>query len=347
MGSSALKFLIPFLTCLVSIQVQAQSVESDFMANQCPEISSFSSVNLWQDGNDLSVSSCGFAQKLADVVDSISDWAPVSEKIMLSLKHSASGASYDGVKVLSAAEFLYIESSNHKEKHLRTEQGNLTTFAHEYGHVILTDWLTCDIPEFKAIREGIASSMIANQKVYFLANQRGLIEKRIIAAPTQSHQERLLKKKQDIERQLAQAYFEAGEFSAEQNRILNLLAPYHELFADVVAVLYAEDPQAMRKAVEFPSGSNKDIYMAEARDFTVGHAHQHWNDSTPHYMLSPVRSSLFAGHWIKRYSSAEKREYLVKVYNLLRDDILSRWHQETPSVQDANKTLIEKINSRL
>ncbi|ASD64454.1 hypothetical protein B9G79_13190 [Bdellovibrio bacteriovorus] len=317
------------------------------MANQCPGISSFSSVNLWQDGNDLSVSSCGFAQKLAGVVDSISDWAPVSEKIMLSLKHSASGASYDGVKVLSAAEFLYIEGSNHKEKHLRNEQGNLTTFAHEYGHVILTDWLTRDIPEFKAIREGIASPMIANQKVYFLANQRGLIEKRIIAAPTPSHQERLLKKKQDIERQLAQAYFEGGEFSAEQNRILNLLAPYHELFADVVAVLYAEDPQAMRKAVELPSSSDKDIYMAEARDFTIRHSHEHWNDSTPHYRLSPVRSRLFAGHWIKGYSSTEKREYLEKVYNLLRDDILSRWHQETPSVQDANKTLIEKINSRL
>ncbi|WP_413581816.1 hypothetical protein [Bdellovibrio sp. HCB288] len=327
----------------MSAQVWAQSIESDFMANQCPEIPSFSSVNLWQDSNDLTVSSCNFALKLAAVVESISAWAPVSEKVVLALKHSASGASYDGVAVLSAAEFLYIEDSGGKEKHLRSEAGNLTTFAHEYGHVIFTDWLTRDIPEFKAIREGIASPMIANQKVYFLANQRALIEKRIIAASTPSHLKHLLEKKQEIERQLAQAYFEAGEFSAEQNRILNLLAPYHELFADVVAVLFAEDPQAMRKAVELPCSSAKEAYMAAARDFTAHHAHDHWNDSTPHYMFSPVRSELYTHHWIKGYSAKAKRDYLLKVYNLLREDILARWYQKPTSVRDANKKLIERI----
>lgn len=349
MVSATFKFYFASLVCLFTLQsaasVSAGSVESDLFANQCPQVSSFSSVNLWQDATNLKVSSCVFAGRLASVVDSISAWAPVTDKVTLSLKHSASGASYDGVAILSAAENLFIEGSLKKETHLRTEQGNFVTFAHEYGHVILTDWLTRDIPEFKQIRAEITESMLANQKVYFLANQRALIAKHLVAAASAEEESYLKQKQQEVERELAQAYFIAGDFTFEQNRVLNLLAPYHELFADVVAVLYAEDPQAMRHAVEFPKATGKDLYMAEARDFTVKHDSNTWIDATAHFLFSPVRGELYSKHWIKNYSSAEKRDYLQRVYLLLKADILRRWNQITTDVPEANRKLIESLST--
>ncbi|UOF02297.1 hypothetical protein [Bdellovibrio reynosensis] len=342
MGFRSSSFIYTALVCLFAVQVHAQ-MGAIPMENHCPEISAFAGVELWQDAATLAQSSCQFASLYTPVISEIHKWAPIDKKVFLSLKDSASGASYDGIGILSSAEKLYFESAD-KEKHLRSHQANLVTFAHEYGHVIFSEWLAREIPAYKQLQLEIRDSTIASQMIYSLANKRALLNKFLTQAPA-NQREALSAELKDVERNLGQVYFQASEYTQEQTRILNIIAPYHELFADVVAVLYAQDPQAMRHSIEFAGAQGKDLYAAEARDFSHNHSADGWQDTTAHYMLSPTRSYLFADHWVKNYSGNEKAAYIKLVFKVLKEEIQTSWNSDAIDAASANKSLIKRFQS--
>ena len=124
------------------------------------------------------------------------------------------------------------------------------------------------------------------------------------------------------------------------------MSPYHELFADVVAVMYAQDPQAMRRTVEFAGAQGKDLYAAEARDFTALHKAIGWNDTTPHYLLSPTRSYLYRTQWPKAYTSKEKAAFLRHIFMVLKDEIQANWNAPAKSPEVLNINLINRFKSQ-
>lgn len=76
----------------------------------------------------------------------------------------------------------------------------------------------------------------------------------------------------------------------------SLLHPYHELYADLVAVLHARDWRAMAKVVH-PE-------LAPFHDFTVEHSLQGWSRTEPHEMLAPARGYTARLAMQSKYSTA-------------------------------------------
>lgn len=346
MSLNRYKYLTTALLCLLSVHLKAQTgavTEAPF-TNECTELSTFAGVELWQDSQTLAKSSCHFAALYTQVVQDINNWAPVNKKIYLSLRDSASGASYDGVAILNSAENLFIESSD-KEKHLRSQRDNMVTFAHEYGHVIFSEWLGSTFPAYKQLQNEIVGPTKANELVYSLSNKRALLNRSLTRASSKSEKSQLTEELAQTEQRLAQAYFQAQEFTPEQNRLLSLISPYHELFADIIAVIYAEDPQAMRHSIEFQGAQGKDLYGAEARDFTLIHKTAGWNDTTPHYLLSPTRSYLYHAQWIKTYTLDDKAAFIKNVFRVLKQEIEANWNGPTKSPETLNVNLIKRFKN--
>lgn len=123
-----------------------------------------------------------------------------------------------------------------------------------------------------------------------------------------------------------------------------IVAPYHELFADAVAVVYTRDPKAVKNALAHPTVS--DHHADYERDFSLSHEAGSWHQDEVHSMLSPTRSHLWT--LISKLKKNEKsnQEILRALYSSIKEEIIARtndpklWQLPVPEV---NQRLIKRI----
>lgn len=123
-----------------------------------------------------------------------------------------------------------------------------------------------------------------------------------------------------------------------------IVAPYHELFADAVAVVYTRDPKALKKALASPI--DPDLNADDERDFSLTHETSTWHFDEAHNMLSPVRSHLWS--LISKLDENERsnQEILRTLYSAIKEEIITRtsdpklWELPVPEV---NQRLIKRI----
>ncbi len=125
----------------------------------------------------------------------------------------------------------------------------------------------------------------------------------------------------------------------------DILAPYHELFADALVVIYTRDPEIIKKGLAHPT--RPDQNMDQERDFSLNHSYEQWHESEAHALLSPVRSHIWK--LISKINPEQRtnQEIVRTLYIALRDEILERsenrelWNLTVPEI---NKRLIRKLN---
>ncbi len=131
----------------------------------------------------------------------------------------------------------------------------------------------------------------------------------------------------------------------------DMILPYHELFADTVAILYTRDPRAISFGLADPqdllgkNASESDRLAMDERDYSLPHPLENWKETKPHGMLAPVRSHFWK--IISSHPEATNQELLRFLYNAIKSELLLRsadpklWNL---SVEDVNSRLIKKLN---
>lgn len=134
--------------------------------------------------------------------------------------------------------------------------------------------------------------------------------------------------------------------------LYDLTLPYNEFFADLVAVLYAKDPAAIRKSLSFTGMSPKQKKEFLLRDFsarnidTIPIPKNRRGAPIPHTLLGPTRSYL--GNKILKNPLYRNQPGLVaaKVLNAIALEIESGYTQTQVtqlSIKEMNDRLIERI----
>lgn len=130
------------------------------------------------------------------------------------------------------------------------------------------------------------------------------------------------------------------------NNILyeDILAPYHELYADAVVVTYTRNPKSIKMALDHPTEPNENADLE--RDFSIHHSYENWHEEEAHSLFSPVRS-----HFWKLISELypderSNQEILEKLYIAIKEEVVERasnpdlWYISVP---EANLRLMKKL----
>jgi len=122
--------------------------------------------------------------------------------------------------------------------------------------------------------------------------------------------------------------------------------PYNELFADVVAVIYARDPEGMRDGIYFTGADKDSRKSAHWRDFDGPPGPVPWSEGEEHVALQPTRKWLWESHLAQ---SKDPVPILRAVFEGIYKEVTERYRTgvwELPP-DEMNRRLIERIDAEI
>jgi hypothetical protein len=111
---------------------------------------------------------------------------------------------------------------------------------------------------------------------------------------------------------------------------------YQELFADLVAVAYLNNPSAIKTS---PGGE-----AIESREFLGDAFTANWSNTDHHGLFEPTRKFLWARYFSKAKNQDNKAEMLATVYNTLAEEILQNPLNVSLSPDVANIRLLNSLS---
>ncbi len=186
--------------------------------------------------------------------------------------------------------------------------------AHEYGHAIFAENIYHEIPEWKELEETAYMMRYIEAR---LEQLRGFVKNPKLSPPPQ------VKDLSDAQAQLAhleQVFKEASNDAQVQGAVwLNHLArSYNEVFADSVAVIYAKDPSAIAKALNF---TKRKLDPGDFRDFMNKMDGAKWTHDEEHVLFSPVRYALGKNYIFNPQFHDHEEIVLRKIFNAITDEM--------------------------
>jgi hypothetical protein len=225
----------------------------------------------------------------------------------------------------------------------KTSMDALAVYAHEYGHAVFDAHITAAIPayeEMKRIKREISMRSLRpfNER---LTQEQGLANQKRITELMDS-----LKSNKEI------------------LRLARLTLPYHEVFADTIAVFVFNSKNAIHQALYYndtgdhdgagfggggfgrgigipgghynPHDPNRNII---GRDFSVVHDVNTWSNNSEHSLFSPLRSVIGSDEcWPT--TDADRAAKLKELLKMLLADLVEKNKTKTfPDVVDNKKIM--------
>lgn len=188
-------------------------------------------------------------------------------------------------------------------------------WAHEIGHLIFNDWLKNSFPEIKPF----ATFMKEHDK--------------FVISNSNPHED----------------YFSQAKNSWSQEAALvrDIQKPYSELFADVVAVFYKNDREALYKAYELKGMSAKARKERSQYSFKQITTLSNEDDKNIHFFFSPSRIDLAKKFMKFPLSASQKRSALKTIHEILVAEMKDLYREKKrPSDKvNLNKSLMKRIES--
>lgn len=187
-------------------------------------------------------------------------------------------------------------------------------WAHELGHAVFNQLLSEQFPPIRPYRD-------------FMAEKTKLI---VNAQDPELDTEKTLE----------------PQWTAAMAKARDIQVPYNELFADLVAALYAEDSSAMSKAMASPGMPRKKQEETRYYDFTGKYDVEKWEEEEVHYFFAPARAHIGKHFLSWPMTDQRKREVLRKIFDACLAEIRKNWegNQSLPSPSAANRRLIESLS---
>ncbi len=272
---------------------------------------------------------CNLVEKTHLLVDDISSIFGESPEIYLFLDESSYAASFDQGHILNVPQRFFRKSKKGK-LHIKSGDKILPIIAHEYGHAIFTKKLSDNLPLLKPIifRRAQISSKLRDVKQ--------ILED--VKNPNLTGQQRKLR--------LAQVQVKSKEISEIKKtfqsreivqKVIKVIGPYHELFADIVSVYYYDDLEIMKETLSHPEYSESENNLVLRRSFS---SHEHEIDENDlHGILGAVRSHI--GQYYMPSNNNEKKLFLNTIFSAIKSEIRFQLNPLNSPLSS------EKLNSRL
>ncbi len=129
----------------------------------------------------------------------------------------------------------------------------------------------------------------------------------------------------------------------------DILKPYTELFADLVAVLYANDGSAMKRAMTLNGMSEIEKYNARLYDFYAKIALDDYTGNDVHLVFGPARSYI-GSHLLKfPMSLQQKQNVLSIVASSMLEEMNQLWTTRTKPTdfRSLNLSFIDRLRRRI
>lgn len=213
---------------------------------------------------------------------------------------------------------------------------------HELGHSILQNVLIDTAPRYLRLLEEIQA--IAENDAFDRMNRKNLAIDEMLDYPTKSklrkaHLEEALRSKTTAGRQIAR-----------RRAMLTIERPFHELFADTTAVLYAKDGAAITKVSGELEGPGAGALRDFSRRFSVRETKLRL-ESPAYELFAPVRGFIWKIYQRRSGSKVDPRpamlEALAQHSAAIIDQRLRKGHArlETVSVAGINRALKRALSA--
>lgn len=313
----------------------------------CPNITSPLRGTIIFSANSAEIpNACGLANKLihklTQVNDTVSDLQPVHH-----VDFFFSGKS-DTIQYVDRNAFelsLIPTFYSNGEAPLNENQSDILII-HELGHAIFNAQLSIDWPWYQQ-----------RQKIYQKWGQAVVesieLEDALNKASDETQKKLLQRQMQDLKHAVSSLH-EQRVSQVNSEKFDRLMAPYHELFADTIVLIYTMDPHALKMALANPDdplgkvASQEDLQALEERDFSYLRDPATWKITEPHAMLTPVQAHFWSLIKNVDLQKKTKPELLRRFYVVIKEEILTRTANPALwklSVKDANERLIKATDS--
>lgn len=259
-----------------------------------------------------------FVQSLTSVVADIDQYnlAHVNANLIVS---GASAPSADYGSVIYIPHQLTMDGE-YGAVHEKPLVDLLAVFAHEYGHLVFGQMLAKEIPSFANLKK---------------------VGDRISALSLSLTDANLTQdKKNQIQAQI-KAEYDIIYKTPEMLQVAQVVSPYNELFADVIAVFNMQSKSAIYYALSYPNMPYGYENYVMARDFGIMNDPDKWSQTEEHVLFSPLRSVIGSEDCWPRTLQEQKTQLNILAALLLKD-IKSKLSSNTKAALADNKTLISE-----
>lgn len=278
-----------------------------------------------------------FNKDITKITAAIDSYKISDVSVNVVIKPESDNASFDSGSIVEIPRTMVMYNHMGSNPDYKTSMDALAVYAHEYGHAVFDAHITAAIPaydEMKRIKREISMRSLRpfNER---LTQEQGLANQKRIKELTDS----LLANKEIL-------------------RLARLTLPYHEVFADTIAVFVFNSKNAIHQALYYndigdrdggfgggfgpptghynPHDPNRNII---GRDFSVVHDVNTWSNNSEHSLFSPLRSVIGSEEcWPT--TDADRAAKLKELLKMLLADLVEKNNAKTfPEVADNKKIM--------
>lgn len=299
------------------------------------------------------------------VGDRKEDTLGMPEKILVNIGFRASNASDDAdggvlqtIYQFQKEKILNPEVLQSKDFHdwlklkVREERKHpvktVPVFAHELGHAILGENIRSRVPAWSEQIDPIRAHMKQSQdQIKSIGAQATALLQTAIKEKDPELKKSILAQVRDLDNQMMDLSKQSLELGKQLAEASGLTVGYNEFFADSVAVLDANDPDAIYNALHYTGDSPKEVARQKLRSFSARNGTSDDYNNDPHATLAQVRSYVGHRYYFTAPYSLNKARTLRTVLDAIGRELEERMTKpelKTLSNREINHRLIQKID---
>jgi uncharacterized surface protein with fasciclin (FAS1) repeats len=285
-------------------------------------------ANFYSIGNDgkLAPNEPEFQKDVTEITANVDSLKLATVKINVIVIPTGSNASFDNGHNIETPRQMGFTGDWGGDMTFKSTVDDLNVYAHEYGHAVFDTYIAAAIPKYLDVK-----------KIY---NAMSDIEVKPYQMQMTPEQVKANQKQYDN-------LVETLKNSKELLQIVSLTLPYHEVFADTIAVFNANSKNAISEALYNPLAKFYDQAAKiswQGRDFGSKHDLETWEQDEAHLLFSPLRSQIGLDEcWPKdKADQARKLKFLAQI---LTEQMKKMYAAHKSPVIADNKELIEKYKT--
>lgn len=271
-------------------------------------------------GGKLVADEPDFNKEITQVVQKIDELKLAEVKVNIVIQPVGDGASFDYGSVIYIPRSL-VFYGQYGGEYQKYSSDIMAVLAHEYGHAVFGKFLEKEFPTYLQLR---------NLKEEMSGMGLRALKENLTAEQAQELKLDIREREQAISKNEALL------------KIARQVAPYSELYADVVAVYVENDRSVIYGALSYDNMPFHAADYVQARDFYRQHNADTWTATDEHTMFSPLRSAIGSDVcW--PITSQQRQTKLKQLEAILIEQIRAKVSTGQMPVPADNKELIEKF----
>jgi hypothetical protein len=288
---------------------------------------------------------CSFIEDALKTVDQVALLVDNPPVVNFIIQDRAFDATFDKGFIIQFPQRYHLKNS-HANFHANRKDQTLPVVAHEYGHALFSKILEANIPMIKTF----------NQKAKELSRLK-LQSKDLLSQAHRFDNTFTVAQRINIQKSIQSVGLQIGKkknsfYKMKKNHfLLDMVTPYHELFADIVAVFHFGRLDIIADTLRHPHPNLSELNKNNARAFSSRFVDiENLDASLPHSRFFSVRQ--YIGRYFRPFGFKEKKLYLKLISQILVSEVqrnidLKRRNIDQEPGLEQNRRIIVKLQKIL